>query len=484
MSHDPTIGIPVLDLEETQTKMLNLAIMQGAETAKKVLRFKHFFDAKYYYVLISLEYATSNGTRLTRQTHQECVRTNPSPTEPEEQRRGGISSPNIVAAQMTVFNRLFLANAKPDNLPIYLRQMEEKEAHRLKVAAADAIKKGNIEVAQHHLEVLSRHQTGPLVEVDWNDVHGEQEWIWEGKIPLETISLLAGIGGLGKSTATLDLAATISTGRPFPDGTVASVGDTILFSAEDSDKVIKARLLRQGADMKRIHKIDGRARGRNVTYFDVSDIELLEQSVAKYPQSRMLIIDPIASYVTGIDVHKNADVRRVMTPLGKFAEKHKLAVVIIMHLNKNDASGADNRISGSMAWRDLARCVWFVVPDKRVAEGRLFLPNKQNGAPLGKGFTFDFDGPTLRWGGETDITLQDAMAVVAKTSKTDNAEEWLRQRLRGGKQEAKRVSEDADRLGISEWSLRQAVKIIANATKDGYQGTWFWSLKVEDDKPF
>ena len=43
------------------------------------------------------------------------------------------------------------------------------------------------------------------------------QWLWQGRIPLGTITLLDGDPGLGKSLLLLDLIAPTTTGWPMPD---------------------------------------------------------------------------------------------------------------------------------------------------------------------------------------------------------------------------------------------------------------------------
>jgi RecA-family ATPase len=61
--------------------------------------------------------------------------------------------------------------------------------------------------------------------------------------------------GLGKSATVLDVAARVSTGREFPDGTSNDVGPggVVILSAEDGlSDTIKPRLEAAGADLERI----------------------------------------------------------------------------------------------------------------------------------------------------------------------------------------------------------------------------------------
>jgi putative DNA primase/helicase len=60
--------------------------------------------------------------------------------------------------------------------------------------------------------------TGDLVCV--NDVKAERvRWLWPGRLPLGKLAVFDGDPGVGKSTVTLTIAAAVTTGSPFPDGT-------------------------------------------------------------------------------------------------------------------------------------------------------------------------------------------------------------------------------------------------------------------------
>jgi hypothetical protein len=58
-------------------------------------------------------------------------------------------------------------------------------------------------------------------------------WLWPERIPLGKVTVLDGDPGTGKSTLTLTIAAKVTTGSPFPDGSRPERSDAILLSAED-----------------------------------------------------------------------------------------------------------------------------------------------------------------------------------------------------------------------------------------------------------
>lgn len=75
-------------------------------------------------------------------------------------------------------------------------------------------------------------------------------WLWPGRIPLGKLTLLAGDPGLGKSFVTLDIAARVSSGEPWPDMPLfpQSPAGVLLFNAEDDlGDTIAPRLDQAGA---------------------------------------------------------------------------------------------------------------------------------------------------------------------------------------------------------------------------------------------
>jgi hypothetical protein len=327
-----------------------------------------------------------------------------------------------------------------------------------------------------------------LIETSWPDVHGTTSWLWNKKIPRATISLIAGIGGLGKSTACLDLAAQISKGGTFPDGSPAPLGDVIIFSAEDPDQIVKMRLENQGADLSKIHKIDGRKIGKVQKYFDLHDVATLEAAMKKHPNTIAVIIDPVASYATKIDSHNTADVRTLCTPIAKLAERYNLAVIMVCHFNKSVNSGPENRITGAAGWRDMARAVWHVVEDPaEPKQSRLFLPDKNSYAPKGDGFSFciELDSP-LRWTGTSFLTCAEVMQrqkeEAKPETKSDLATAWLKLRLADGPAAAKVIESEASQLGIGERPLRTArTKLGVIVERIGFGGGSQWRLEPMGD---
>ncbi|EQD41768.1 hypothetical protein B1B_14385, partial [mine drainage metagenome] len=82
-------------------------------------------------------------------------------------------------------------------------------------------------------------------------------WLWPARIPLGKLTLIAGDPGLGKSMLTAYIAAAISTGRTWADGTHAPAGDVLIVNLEDGQAdTTRPRLDAAGADVTRVHAGD------------------------------------------------------------------------------------------------------------------------------------------------------------------------------------------------------------------------------------
>ena len=74
------------------------------------------------------------------------------------------------------------------------------------------------------------------------------DWLWPGYLATGSVAILDGDPGQGKSLITLDLAARLTTGRPWPNGCPGSGPASVIFLCdEDVDSVVLARLRALGA---------------------------------------------------------------------------------------------------------------------------------------------------------------------------------------------------------------------------------------------
>ena len=316
----------------------------------------------------------------------------------------------------------------------------------------------------------------------------EVNWLWSGRLPLGRLSLLVGRPGEGKSFATLDWAARVSKGHAWPDGSSCEMGSVLLVSAEDDPgDTIRPRLNAHDADPKRIHMLKGvHAKSKNgkviVGAFTLADIEPLKQALNTIGDVRLIVIDPIGSYVGGrVDAHRDNEVRSVLTPLAALAQETGAAVVLVAHQRKGMAANPDDMVLGSRAFTGLARSVLHLMRDPDDEDRRLLLPGKMNLSVPAPGLAFTIGGDPARVQWEADPVSITASEVLAKSIGGSNAaseaEDWLRDVLSNGPMESSKVKEKAGVDGLAWRTVERAKdKIGAKSTREGYSNDGRWMM--------
>ena len=329
--------------------------------------------------------------------------------------------------------------------------------------------------------------------------HGtlDQRWRPSNWVAIGKVSVLAGEGGRGKSTILCDLAARTTASNRWPDGAAASpAGGVIILAAEDDvGDTLAPRLLAAGAEMARVFVIRSvrdekqRRRGFNLQ----ADLERLEVEITKRDNIRLIIIDPVSSYLGPVDSHKNADVRAVLEPLGEMAARMRVAIICNNHFSKG-AGSANNRVIGSVAFVNQARAAFIVTPDENDDTRMLLIPSKMNIAPIRHGLAYRIEGCLIHFEGSeiatsrimyegTPVTISADQALAALSGHGENksekseAIEFLKELLKAGPMAAKDVKKEATDAGFSPKSLRSAREALRiKPEKTGFEGGWAWKL--------
>jgi hypothetical protein len=80
------------------------------------------------------------------------------------------------------------------------------------------------------------------------------DWLWGGHLARGTLEMLTGQPGAGKSQIQCQYVASVTTGRPWPDGTNGMAPcNVIMMTAEDClAEILRPRLVAAGADLDRV----------------------------------------------------------------------------------------------------------------------------------------------------------------------------------------------------------------------------------------
>jgi putative DNA primase/helicase len=334
------------------------------------------------------------------------------------------------------------------------------------------------------------------------------KWLWPGRIPLCMFSLLAGNPGVGKSTIAFSIAAIVSTGGTWPfSGDRATAGTVVIMSAEDDPKyTVVPRLMAAGADLTRVKMIQSVARlmedGERVIDAPLllaEDMGQLHGVLDQYPDTRLLILDPLSAYLGVRDSHRDSDVRQVLGPLTDLAAKHEVSILGNTHLNKAAGHSAIARFMGSTGIIAAARAAFLATKHE---EELMLLPVKSNVAPgdIGgliyqiKGATIagDIETSCIEWTGQTDIDPNDVLSqqqARTRSPKLIDAMDFLEDQLSNGPKRQVEIEKAATPAGHTEGTLKRARKELnITSHKDQFSGGWKWytqeqfTMKTEQEK--
>lgn len=319
-------------------------------------------------------------------------------------------------------------------------------------------------------------------------------WLWQYWLALGKLHILAGAPGQGKTTIALALAATLSVGGRWPDGSRCNKGNILIWSGEDDPAdTLLPRLLAAGADKERCFFIDGARRDGEVVPFDPSrDLGQLLAAIEQIGGIKLLVIDPVVSAVTG-DSHKNTEVRRALQPLVDLAAACDCAVLGITHFAKG-GQGTDpsQRVVGSVAFTAVARVVLVaakVQGDDDNPDARILARSKSNIGPDDGGFQYQIEqceplpgihASRIAWGKAVEGSARDLLtdpndvqSDSAEGSAKDEAEEFLLELLKDGSALSKHVETEAKGAGIAWRTVRRASDSLG-IKKRKLNGSWYW----------
>jgi hypothetical protein len=310
-------------------------------------------------------------------------------------------------------------------------------------------------------------------------------WLWPNRIARGKVTLLDGDPGLGKSALTIDFAARVSRGQPWPDGAPCPEGGVVILTAEDGlADTVRPRLDAAGGDPGKVVVLEVAGDDKHPVSIP-GDVDELERAIERVG-AVLVIVDPLMAFLdSATNSRMNHDIRRALRPVASLAERTGVAVVVIRHLNKSPGAPAIYRGGGSIGIIGAARIALLVGRDPEDEERLVLAAIKTNIGPkpaaLAYRLTPGSNGAvSVKSEGESDLTADQLVAVTSEEDRgaLKEAVDWLRHRLTDGPIEAKRLKDEARRAGIAEKTLWRAAKLLGVKTNDragfgpGFPSRW------------
>jgi hypothetical protein len=319
-------------------------------------------------------------------------------------------------------------------------------------------------------------------------------WLWDNHIPFGKVTLFDGDPDEGKSLVTIDLAARLTRGWTMPDTSEAGCppAGVVIVSLEDGvAATIRPRLEAAGADLDRVRIVstltsrDGIERTPTIPD-DLPQIEAAIQDVS----ARLLILDPlVAALGAETNSYRDQDIRRTLAPVTTLADRTRVAVVSIRHLNKGGSQNAKYRGAGSIGIIAAARTAFLFADDPDEEGVHVMAPVKGNlwrARPRSLKYSINDEKgqPVIAWEGESRHTANSLLAEPDRESTEESnaladAKNFLLEILADGPVDSKKVKPEAQNAEHAEKTLfRGKNRLGVRAAKVGFGDGqhWEWSL--------
>lgn len=334
------------------------------------------------------------------------------------------------------------------------------------------------------LPVTQQESLSELVAVRADTIESRKvEWLWIDRIPMNKLSVLTGNPDQGKSLVTLYMITQLTRGWAMYGSISAPIpaSEVLIMAAEDeADDTIRPRLEAAGADLSKVHilttimqKNPNKAIPSTEREAQLDqDILVVENYLKANPKIRMIVIDPISSFLGRVNMNREQEVRSILTPLKALAARRHVAVISVMHMNKVTDQAAIHRTGGAVAFTGVARAVWLFMNDEEDKDKHMMLRVKNNLARANGGLVFNIDTkavsikgelvkqPIVKWIGETENDAAGALVLNKPgrpNEKIKGATDWLAEFLsKNGEEFVVDVESFAKRAGHTWATIRRA----------------------------
>jgi putative DNA primase/helicase len=323
-------------------------------------------------------------------------------------------------------------------------------------------------------------------------------WLWLNRIPVGKIVLYTGKPDCGKSLALLDLITRVTTGNDFPDGANNNLGpcDVLLAATEDdANDTIIPRLIGFGADLTKVKIVQGiklqQPTGITNKKFSLkTHIRLLLDSLKKYPSVKLIVFDPITSFLGDADFNSDKDIRPMLESLVIALAKNRASCVGISHSNKSSNQDAIHKVSGAGALAQVVRAVWGFSKDPEDKTLYHMALVKGNLGPVKTGLDYAIEGipvvidgeetsqATIVWGGVNELDADDLLKAERSNKDSKDTKQSAAALLIKATIPAKirDIYAAGEAEGITAATIKHARYKIDGLLTKSFEGSWWWFL--------
>lgn len=319
-----------------------------------------------------------------------------------------------------------------------------------------------------------RHTMKPVdrtvhkLQITWGSAKNAPppQFFWGNRIAKDSITLIAGDSGIGKSQLCLEITKAITDGvRLYDDGGQNLDTGRVLWACYEDGPVFNYRLNRAGVDATKVGMIHGPMdENGNPADFGVDDIASLEAFVKECGDIKAVFLDPWNHLLDG-DENRREDNLAALSPLIAMAERQKVAVIIVAHTSKRQDGGSKDKISGHKILTNKVRSILYVARMEG-GEAVAVAHAKHNWSKEAETLTFTVGENGFQWMGVSSVDA-DELSRPKGASKVLDAQSWLRSILANGPIPSSELDELAREQGIASKTLQRAKEGVCSSRRMG-----------------
>jgi len=308
-------------------------------------------------------------------------------------------------------------------------------------------------------------------------------WLWRPFFQRCAINVITGEPGVSKSTLVCEIAAILSTGRPWPGAPDDERRDPMkvwLCNGEDAaNDTIAWRLGNQGANPDNVFVTDVPKVITPAVVREMEDV-IVKEGIAA------IFIDPMQAWMGGgVDMNRANEMREWASMLREMAMRTGCAVTFVRHRRKGAAGERSvNSGLGSIDTSALARSEVSVVNYEKTGL-RVMSRAKGTVGKTGNALAYTIEDPqepgndhgVLVW--KLDVDPKILTCAVPTGSRMPRAllkaQLWLHDFLKDGPKSSQDCHDAGREQGFSEATLRRAKKGIVTSIPIG-ANSWMWQL--------
>lgn len=324
-----------------------------------------------------------------------------------------------------------------------------------------------------------------------NVKHEKQVWDWPGMILRNSLNIIDGTKGTGKSSVLAHIAACLCAGKRLPESKSAGPkGSCLWFGSEEAfGGSVLGRWKANGMPPATIHTLPPNTASAHGPLVLPHQEDRLRE-ICKHVRARVIVLDPWTSLADGsLDVHHQQSTRLYLEALGRVAHDEKVTVLMARHLTKSRGSSLLNQGMGSVAIANTCRSVLRTERDQQ-NPAICYLACLISNAGGADGVipysltAVDQSVFTVKFGTRKDTRLEEVIECLEEPHERDaiaDARRLLLAALANGPVEAEKLVDEAGTASISERTLRKAKAELGIKSKrrgggKGTKAVWTWHL--------